>query len=377
MGALVNRLFGIPVGRDDLRRLAGSPEQVLGAELFERADGRERGVRVVRLRSGACEVEVVVDRALDISHASVGGVPVAWISPTGVASPALADPHGWGTFATFFGGLLTTCGLDHALGPTEDAAPWFDYPGQPTRSWPLHGTLSATPARLTGHGIDWDAAEPAVFVRGEVRQATVFGAALTLERELRIALGGTTLTVRDRVRNVGHAPTPHMALYHVNAGWPLVGEGAEIVAAVDEPRVATPAAAGADWRAIVAPAQGVAEQVWEHAPRADGAGRGLAAVLNDDIGDGRALGLAVEWDLASLPRLFQWRVMSETNYVVGLEPGNLELEGRHAARDAGRLVVLEPGAVIDHALDIHLLLGDPVRDLRRRVAMHGRVRDGG
>ena len=59
MGALVNRLFGIPVGRDDLRRLAGSPEQVLGAELFERADGRERCVRVVRLRSGSCGGEGV------------------------------------------------------------------------------------------------------------------------------------------------------------------------------------------------------------------------------------------------------------------------------------------------------------------------------
>ncbi len=84
MGALVSRLFGTPVARDDLRRLAGSPEQVLGAELLERADGRERGVRVVRLRSGACEVEVVVDRALDIAHASVAGLPVAWISPTGI-----------------------------------------------------------------------------------------------------------------------------------------------------------------------------------------------------------------------------------------------------------------------------------------------------
>ena len=51
-------------------------------------------MRCVLLRSGAIELEAVVDRALDLAQATVGGVPVAWISPTGLAAPGLAVPTG-------------------------------------------------------------------------------------------------------------------------------------------------------------------------------------------------------------------------------------------------------------------------------------------
>ena len=92
-----------------------------------------------------------------------------------------------------------------------------------------------------------------MFCRGDVRQANVFGESLTLEREIRIGLGGSTIELDDVVRNDGFAPTPHMILYHVNVGWPVLGEHAEVVAGVGEPRVATAREPpGADWRAIVA-----------------------------------------------------------------------------------------------------------------------------
>ena len=364
----MSSLFGAPALRDELRRRCGIPEQVAGAELVVRGDGAPRGVRIVRVRSGEIEVDVVVDRSLDLAGASVRGIPVSWISPTDVAHPGLADPHGWGPFRTFFGGLLTTCGLDHTLGPAEESGAAFNYPGQTSRSHPLHGHVSATPARLTGYGIDWDADEPAVVVRGDVRQAEVFGAALTLEREIRVPLGGATVRVRDVVRNDGYAPTPHMILYHVNAGWPLLGPRARVVGALAEPRFATEAARGQDWRAVTQPARGVAEQVWEHVPLPAADGRGRAAVLNPDIGDGRSAGLEICFGLDSLPRLFQWRVMSETNYTVGLEPGNLEIEGRHSAEAGGRLTVLEPGETVRHELDIHLHHGDRVTEAFERFA---------
>jgi hypothetical protein len=337
----LSSLYGIGLTREDLRRRTGRVEQVLGAELVERADGSERGVRCVRLRSGAIDVEVVVDRALDLAQATVGGVPVAWMSPTGLASPGLAVPSGWEPFRTFFGGLLTTCGLEHTLGPVEDDATHFRYPGRPTHDFPLHGRLSATPGRLLGYGVDWE--RECVYCRGDVRQAHVFGESLTLEREIRIALGGTTIELDDIVRNDGFAPTPHMLLYHVNLGWPVLGENAEVVAGVGDPRVTTPAAEGADWRTVVPPSFPFAEQVWEHTPRPDANGVGRAAVLNADIGDGRPLGVELAWSHETLPRLFQWRVMSDQNYVIGLEPGNAPIEGRKVAREEGTLVILAPG----------------------------------
>ena len=118
----MSSLYGVPLSREELRRRTGRVEQLLGAELVERADGSERGVRCVRLRSGAIELEVVVDRALDLAQATIGGVPVAWISPTGLTAPGLAVPAGWEPFRSFVGGLLTTCGLEHTLGRFTQAA---------------------------------------------------------------------------------------------------------------------------------------------------------------------------------------------------------------------------------------------------------------
>jgi hypothetical protein len=349
--------FGGPVTPEALRRFVGRPEQVVGAELLERADGNERGVRVVRLRTGEIEAEVVVDRALDLHAASIRGVPVAWSSPTGVAGPWFAEPHGLGTLRTFFGGLLTTCGLEHTLAPMVDEVPYFGYPGKAGEAFPLHGRVSAVPARLSAHGVELDADIPHVFVEGEVRQATVFGESFTLRRRIEADLGGRELRLRDRVRNAGYAPTPHMILYHINAGWPLVAPGAEVVASVGAPRFATAAAEGADWRAIDPPQPGFVEQVWEHTPTPGPDGRVRAAVLNDDLGDGRAVGLEVAYSSGTLPRLFQWRMLGEGHYVIGLEPGNLPIEGRRVARERSELVVLEPGEARDYELTLRLLYG--------------------
>lgn len=337
----------------------------MGAELLRRDDGSERGTRFVRLRTGEIEFEVIVERALDIGQAYVRGIPVAWMSPTGIVAPWFADPHGWNPFRTFFGGLMTTCGLEHTLGPAEDDVSYFNYPGRKTEHFPLHGRLSTTPARLTAYGLDLDASSPVVYVAGDVRQANVFGEVLTLERRIEAEVGAREIRVRDRVRNDGFAPTPHMILYHVNVGWPILAPGAIVAAAVGEPRRATVEAEGVDWRRVTAPSRGVAEQVWEHSPRTAADGLGRAAVLNADIGDGRAAGLEVAFDLAATPRLFQWRVMNEGHYVVGLEPGNLELDGRQAAREAGRLVVLEPGESREYDLRLRLLHGAEDLDAAR------------
>src|SRR4051794_33345680 len=213
-------VFGLPPEREAFRRHTGRAEQLVGAELVVRGDGAERGVRTVRLRSGEVDLEVVVDRALDLGQASVRGIPVAWISPNGLCGPWLADPHGWGPFRSFSGGLLSTCGLEHVLGPQSDDASQYRSPGLPEHEHPLHGRVSATPGRLLGYGVDWD--RGCVYARGDVRQTAVFGETLVLEREVRIALGGRVVEVDDVVRNEGFAATPQPLLYHVNAGYPLV-----------------------------------------------------------------------------------------------------------------------------------------------------------
>jgi len=372
MGALVSSLprFGAALDAEAVRRIAGHPEQVVGAELLRREDGAERGVRLVRLRTGELDAEVVVDRALDLGCVSVRGVPVAWLSPTGLAGPWYREPYGLGTFRTFFGGLLTTCGLDHTLSAADDSVEEFRYPGKATQHFPLHGRVSTTPGRLSGYGTALDGPRPHVFVEGEVRQATVFGENLVLRRRIEADVGGRVLRIRDAIRNEGYAPTTHAILYHVNIGWPVLAPEACVVASVGEPRVVSEAAHGKDWRSVEEPDASAVEQVWEHTPRSSAAGLVRAAVLNPDLGSGRAAGVEVAYNSATLPRLFQWRVMGVGHYVVGLEPGNLPIEGRKAARASGDLVVLAPGEEVRHHLDICLLWGEEELGAARRRSEH-------
>ena len=317
-----------------------------------RDDGTERGVRVVRLRTGEIErrggrrPRARPRRRERARHArGAGSRPRAW------PAPWFADPHGWGPFRTFFGGLLTTCGLEHTLGPAEDSAAHFNYPGQLDALFPLHGRLSVTPALLLGYGIDWDAPAPAVFVRGDVRQANVFGEVLTLEREIRAPA--------RRPHHRGPRPRAQRGLRADAADDPvprqrrLAARGARTRASTG--RWASRASPRGRRRASTG--RVVDEPTARHrraglGAHADRRRERLAPRRGAEHGHRRrprALGLEVAFGLDTLPRMFQWRVMNEGHYVIGLEPGNMRIQGRHAAREAGDLVILQPGETRDYA----------------------------
>lgn len=105
----------------------------------------------------------------------------------------------------------------------------------------------------------------------------------------------------------------------------------------------------ADWMRFQPPTRGYREQVFHHAPVADADGRVQVCLEN------AALGLGLRWtnDRASLPHLFQWKVMGQGLYVLGVEPANSSgMQGRAAARQSGNLPCLAPGEIRRYALEI-------------------------
>ena len=152
-------------------------------------------------------------------------MPLAWTSAVGVEGPWYYEPEGLGFFRTFGGGLLTTCGIDHALFMAEDTAAQYHYPPKQTETFGLHGRVSNRPARLVGYGERWDGDTCTLWAEGETLQATVFGEQLVLRRRIEAVVGESCLHIHDVVENVGHDVTPHMLLYHVNVGFPVVDEG--------------------------------------------------------------------------------------------------------------------------------------------------------
>lgn len=327
-------LFGRAWERAELLRYVGHMDQLAGIRLVEGIDGSARGVRMLHVWTGSgLEFVVVADRALDITACRYKGIPLAWLSPTGEVHPAFYEPEGIGWLRTFAGGLLTTCGLDHFGAPSEDDGQAFG----------LHGRISNLPARYLSYRAHWtDDTTYSLEISGEVRQARLFGENLVLRRRITTTLGAKALHIEDTVTNEGHAPQPHMILYHFNLGFPLVSPMARlhIEAERTEPRDAVAARGLERWSEFQPPTPNYQEQVFHHVPRADTNGRVQVELEN------RSLGLGLRWtyDRSALPHLFEWKMMGEGAYVLGVEPANSSgIGGRADARARGDLPVLAPG----------------------------------
>ena len=358
-------LYGRAWSRRELERRTGRLAQVAGVRLLESADGNERGTRVLEFRTGTgFTFDVHVDRAFDIGRCELRGVPLAWLSPVGFAGPWFYQWRDLGFFRTWGGGLLTTCGLDHTLFMATDTAAQYHYPPKETEEFPLHGRVSNQPARLAGYGERWEEDECVLWAEGETLQASVFGEQLLLRRRIEARVGESRLTVADEVVNVGWSRTPHMLLYHVNIGFPVVDDGSELLVP------ATRVDARGDhpvegYDVLASPAASFVEQVFEHELGAEADGRVPVAIANRDLG----IGAYEVFDRSQLPHHFVWRMLGEGTYVVGIEPCTNRTAGRLDARERDELVELDPGESRSYDLELGALDGDEAIDtFSRRVA---------
>ena len=359
------RLYARTLERSELLRRVGRLEQVAGVRLVTLGDGVERGVRVLEFRTGSgFGFDVVVDRAFDIGRCELGGRPLAWTSGAGFTGPWYYEPEGLGFLRSFGGGLLTTCGLDHALFMAEDTAEQYHYPPKPTESYGLHGRVSNRPARLVAYGEQWEGDECILYAEGEVLQASVFGEHLLLRRRVEARVGDSRLELHDEVVNVGHDRTPHMLLYHVNLGWPVVDEGSELLVPATgvEPRGDHPVEG---YRVMHAPEAGYVEQVFEHELAAEVDGRVPVGIVNRAGG----IGAYEVFRRDQLPHHFVWRMLGEGTYVVGIEPSTNRTAGRLDARQRGELTELDPGESRSYDLELGALAGvDEIEAFGGRVS---------
>jgi len=359
------RLWGGEYGRRELLRRVGRLEQVAGVRLVTLGDGAGRGVRALEFRTGSgLSFDVLVDRAFDIGRCEFGGRSLCWLSGVGTSGPWFYEPEGLGFFRTFGGGMLTTCGLDHTLFMAEDTAEQYHYPPKRTEGYGLHGRVSNLPARLVGYGERWEGEGCVLWAEGEVLQAAVFGERLLLRRRVEARVGESRITVRDEVENAGFDPTPHMYLYHVNVGFPVVDEGAELLAPAVSvtPRGDYPAEG---YGRFHAPEEGYVERVFEHELAAEEGGTVPVAVVNRRLG----LGVYQLYDRNQFPHHFVWRMLGEGTYVVGIEPSTNRTAGRLDARRRGELIRLRAGERRAYGMELGVLEGESeIERFARRVA---------
>ena len=312
-------------------------------------DGRGHGIRGYQVSTGGgLDFNVLADRCLDILDFRHNGRSLCWHSGVGPVSPAYYEADGANFLRSFFGGMLTTCGLTNAGTPCEDEG----------KTYPLHGRIANTPAERVRWSADWEGGEYVLQIEGEVREARVFGPRLVLKRRIRTALGSSSVMIEDTMENEGFSEEPFLLLYHVNAGFPVLDEGAEVYIDSRVTPLGEFAAAGLDaWTRAIAPTHNLAEQCYVHDVAADADGMAQAEIWNGRIG----LGFRVRYRKAELPYLWQWKMMGERDYVMGLEPVNCGPGGRAAARAAKQVGILPPRGSVTHRVVLEAFEGNDER----------------
>jgi hypothetical protein len=331
--------FGSSLNADNLLPRVGRIDQVASSTALTEDDGPARGMRRIAVRCGELAFDVHPDRALDIGACSFRGVPLSWVSPSGLSSSWSRDSSPMSWVQAFPGGLVATCGLDAFGSPSEDEGQTF----------PLHGRASSLQAEHVSRDGRWtEDGDYEIVVSGRIRQARLFAENLELHRTISCRVSTGSLTLHDVVTNLGPREQPHMILYHVNLGWPLLDDGALLKVPSRQvlPRDQDAEAGLATWSSFGAPSPRYPEQVFRH-DLTDVTEDVEVRLDNPALG----LGLAISFSTSQLPHLFQWKMLESGSYVLGVEPANCPvIEGRAQARAQGVLPRLAPGESREYRL---------------------------
>ena len=300
----------------------GHPSQLYGVRETRMIGGKSDGMRLLEVRNGkGLELTISLDRCADIPYLFYKGNSMAYIAPCGLVGPQYYDNKGIGFLKGFTAGFITTCGLTAVGSPCKDNG----------EELPLHGNISYVPCEQYSYIEDDDF----IIITAVMRDASLFGHQLVLEREYRISLVENTLTLTDNVKNIGCKKTPYMIMYHCNMGYPLLSENAELnISSVEvTPRNDHLAKDIDKWNKMIKPTNDFIEQCYYHKFNDDPE----IYLRNPDINTE----LKMTFDVDALDCFTEWKMMGENEYVLGLEPANCYPDGRDVMRKKEILKYIE------------------------------------
>ena len=309
-----------------MKTYVGDSAQVRGAEEFLLQNaGKGSGMRLLYVRNGlGLEVFLSLDRAGDAVRVNFKGDNFGWMSGSGFVAPQYFDIEHKTFLKSFTGGFFTTCGLTNVGVECVDGDEFL----------PMHGSISNTPARL----MSIDETNEGLTVKLQVKDGSLFGTKLVLNREFFFSYKENSFTLKDTAQNVGDIDSPYMILYHCNMGYPLLSENALVkIPGKVTPRDTEAAKYLETALQMEPPQDNFAERCYYYEVEEK---NGLASVgiFNDKI----CKGLVMSYDKKALPRFTQWKMMGKYDYVLGLEPSNCTVAGRVSDRENGILKTLKP-----------------------------------
>lgn len=315
----------------------GHIDQLLRVKDYKLQGGRQDSVRVIEVDSGGgLELTVLPDRGLDFYQVRFKGKNANYIAPCGIVAPELSR----GYLDSFFAGFLTTCGMDNIGNDCVDEG----------KNLPMHGSLSLTPAEEVNVEIKQVDGVPEIRICGQMVQAALFGSNLVLKRTIACRYGESRFSFTDEITNNGQSAAPFMLLYHFNAGYPLLSEGA--VLDIPSQRV-TPLTEHAEkhkdkWQEVTPPTFPYTEMCYYHDIVRPSDGIAQVGITNPAAG----MKLAICYNRDLLDNFVQWKQLGKGEYAMGLEPCNATIRGRATAREDGSLKFLQSGERKTYEFDI-------------------------
>ena len=302
-----------------LLRHCGNLEQVAYARPVTYGDGRASDMKAILVKNGKLEFSLLQDKCLDIGPLSYGGINMTLLSKPGLQGRNPYDTHGEESVRSIMGGAMFTCGFENIHGPRTVNGEEF----------PMHGRMRTTPMEKVGLDACFEGEDYVLTVKGEGREAALFGENLILRRQVRTVYGETTLYIRDEIENRTFKEDKLCFLYHFNTGFPFLEGGCRVLI----PRVECmprneDAKQGLGKQFVMDdPVDNAPEQVFLYVPAADEAGNTFAAVVNDRLG----LAMCIRWNVKEIPYLTQWKTIASGDYAMALEPCNVGFESREEA----------------------------------------------
>ncbi len=320
-------------------KLAGSPDWSLQKTTLR--GGLSDSVEVVTVDNGALSMSVFPTRGMGLWRGQYRGIPIEWKSP--VARPVhpkfvnQLERGGLG-WLNGFNELMCRCGLSFNGPPGNDNGAELT----------LHGRIANLPAHYVAIEAN-DAGVGTLGVTGTVDETTMFGPALRLSSTVSTEAGSNSITISDRVTNLGAQPTELELLYHTNIGRPFLAADSRLVAAIAEvaPRDPHSATGATKIARYPGPITGVREEAFFFELLGDKSQQ-TSVMLVNAAGD---LGISLTYSLRELPCFTLWKnpQADADGYVTGLEPGTNFPNFRGFERAQGRVISLAPGATYSAA----------------------------
>ncbi|HEX6566944.1 MAG TPA: aldose 1-epimerase family protein [Chthoniobacterales bacterium] len=296
--------------------------------------GRQEGVSIVDIDTGAMRISVVPTRGMNVLEAIAGDVRIGWQSPVSeVVNPAFMELNGRGGIGWLegFNETVVRCGYE-----------WVGHPGMDHGVLlPLHGLAANIPASDVVISID-DQPPYVIRLKGVLKEQAFKKVNFVISTELSAEPGAQQFTIHDTLTNFGDYAEEYQALYHSNFGPPLLDPGAVFSAPVQQVSPFNNRAISelTDYQVYKPPTRDYDETVFNIVPYGDEQGDTLA-VLHNKAG---TLGISLGFNIRQLPVFSLWKntdTMAQ-GYVTGLEPGTSFAYNRTYQRALNRVPMIGP-----------------------------------